>query len=139
MSTYQALDAAFQLLQKLGSSTVHVLRDTAFPQPVPSGGLIILQSGEPGEPTDSTLNPRTDYYEHRAQIEIFAPADTICHELAEAIEDLVLWNPDLGGAVGYCYIDGEEMDRLDIEGAGPIITSTLDFILEYSVRDPLAA
>ena len=42
----------------------------ALPQVVPAGGLVILRDGEPGEP-DVTLNPRSEFYSHRTEIEAF--------------------------------------------------------------------
>ena len=36
---------------------------------VPATGLVILRDGDPGEP-DVTLNPRTEFYAHRIEIEV---------------------------------------------------------------------
>jgi hypothetical protein len=49
-------------------------RNEALPQAVPASGLVILCDGDPGEP-DVTLNPRSEFYGHRAEVEAFvAPA-----------------------------------------------------------------
>jgi hypothetical protein len=64
----QILAALFARLQVISEPTVR--RNEALPQAVPAGGLIILRDGDPGEP-DVTLNPRTEFYSHRAEIEAF--------------------------------------------------------------------
>ena len=35
---------------------------------MPAEGLVILRDGDPGEP-DITLNPRTEFYSHRVELE----------------------------------------------------------------------
>ena len=64
----QVLSALFDRLQLIAGGTVK--RNEALPASVPAGGLVILRDGDPGEP-DVTLNPRTEFYSHRAEIEAF--------------------------------------------------------------------
>src|SRR5512134_2956289 len=47
-----------------------VKRNEALPSSVPADGLVILRDGDPGEP-DITLNPRSEFYSHRAEIEAY--------------------------------------------------------------------
>jgi hypothetical protein len=51
-----------------------VRRNEVLPEKVPSAGLVILRDGDPGEP-DVTLNPRTEFYSHRVEIEVYTPRD----------------------------------------------------------------
>jgi hypothetical protein len=64
----QVLSALFGRLQLIPLATVK--RNEALPSSVPAGGLVTLRDGDPGEP-DVTLNPRTEFYSHRAEIEAF--------------------------------------------------------------------
>ena len=64
----QVLSTLFGRLQLIGGGTVK--RNEALPASVPTGGLVILRDGDPGEP-DVTLNPRTEFYSHRAELEAF--------------------------------------------------------------------
>ena len=52
-----------------------VRRNEALPEKVPDAGLIILRDGDPGEP-DVTLNPRTAFYSHRVELELFVTQPT---------------------------------------------------------------
>lgn len=65
----QVLSALFDRLQLIAGGTVK--RNEALPASVSAGGLVILRDGDPGEP-DVTLNPRTEFFSHRAEIEAFA-------------------------------------------------------------------
>ena len=64
----QVLSALFGQLQATPQTVVK--RNEALPSSVPADGLVILRDGDPGEP-DVTLNPRTEFYTHRAEIEAF--------------------------------------------------------------------
>ena len=65
----QVLSALFDRAAS-SSPAAAVKRNEALPASVPAGGLVILRDGDPGEP-DVTLNPRTEFYSHRAEIEAF--------------------------------------------------------------------
>src|SRR5512132_2336018 len=64
----QILSSLFSRLRMIPGAAVR--RNEALPQSVPAGGLVILRDGDPGEP-DVTFNPRTEFYNHRAEIEVF--------------------------------------------------------------------
>ena len=46
---------------------VPVLRGEVLPERIPSGGLMILRDGNPGEP-GVTLSPLIYHYQHRAEL-----------------------------------------------------------------------
>ena len=80
------------LFQTLGSAlAANVRRNEVLPEKVPAAGLVILRDGEPGEP-DVTLNPRTEFYAHRVEIEAYVPRDATGG--GEAVLDALL------GAIG---------------------------------------
>ena len=57
-----------------GQLAAPVRRNEVLPEKVPAAGLVILRDGEPVEP-DITLNPRTEFYAHRVELEVYVPRD----------------------------------------------------------------
>lgn len=137
-----ALGEAFGLLSALRAEGIAVERNASLPHPIPPAGLVIFRDGEPGEP-DITLHPRTEYYQHRAEIEVFVLAsegdESTVYGICEKIREGVARNPGLSGRAAFCYPEAPELDRLDIEGAPRIIVGTFQLVIEYLVQDPLDA
>jgi len=132
------------LFDRLGTNlTASVRRNEALPERVPAEGLVIIRDGDPGEP-DVTLNPRTEFYSHRVELEIYLtqPAGGGGEEQLDAlIADLhasLGHDPSLGGLAENLTILAPETGVLAIEGAAPVLTASLAIIVEYLVTDPLA-
>jgi hypothetical protein len=123
---------------------VLVKRNEALPQTVPAGGLFILRDGDPGEP-DVTLNPRSEFYTHRAEIEAFVtpPAggggETALDVLLSTIGVALAVDRSLGGLAENLCLSAAETSVLAIEGAAPILTARITVSIEYLVSDPLVA
>ncbi len=138
----QVLSALFARLQGVPDATVR--RNEALPVSVPAGGLIILRDGDPGEP-DVTLNPRTEFYSHRAGIEVFVtqPASGGGEEELDALLSWLSFklniDRSLGGLAENLTWSAPETSVLAIEGAAPILTARITVTIEYLVSDPLAA
>src|SRR6266511_2664168 len=138
----QILTAVFARLQTLPEPTVR--RNEALPASVPAGGLVILRDGDPGEP-DVTLNPRSEFYAHRAEIEAFVtqPVDgggeTALDALLSTIGIALAADRSLGGFAENLYLSAPETSVLAIEGAAPILTARITVTIEYLVSDPLPA
>jgi hypothetical protein len=134
----QVLSALFDRLLIAGAA---VKRNEALPQAVPPGGLIILRDGDPGEP-DVTLNPRTEFYSHRAEIEAFAPqpvaggGEAALDVLLAAIGTALAVDRSLGGLAENLFWSAPETSVLAIEGAAPVLTARTTVIIEYLVSDP---
>ena len=138
----QVLSALFGRLQAIPLATVR--RNETLPQAVPAGGLVILRDGDPGEP-DVTLNPQTEFYAHRAEIEAFvtqsvggggeAALDALLGEIGTALAG----DRSLGGLAENLTWSAPETSVLAIEGAAPILTARITVTIEYLVSDPLAA
>ena len=136
----QVLSALFGRLQTLPVATVN--RNEALPQAVPAGGLVILRDGDPGEP-DVTLNPRSEFYSHRAEVEAFvtqpaggggeAALDALLTEIGAALAT----DRSLGGLAETLVWSAPETSVLAIEGAAPILTARIMVTVEYLVSDPL--
>ena len=120
----------------------NVRRNEVLPEKVPAAGLVILRDGDPGEP-DVTLNPRTEFYAHRVEFEIYVPSDPAGG--GEAALDALLGligmalriDPSLGGLAENLTPSAPETGALAIEGAAPVLTARLVVTAEYLVSDPL--
>ena len=139
----QVLASLFARLQGVPDATVR--RNEALPVSVPAGGLIILRDGDPGEP-DVTLNPRTEFYSHRAEIEAFVTQPVGGGGGEEELDALLSWlgarlniDRSLGGLAENLSWSAPETSVLAIEGAAPIFTARITVTIEYLVSDPLAA
>jgi hypothetical protein len=138
----QVLAALLQRLQSGLAATVR--RNEVLPEKVPASGLVILRDGDPGEP-DVTLNPRTEFYSHRVEIEAYIARDAAGG--GEAALDVLLGSigtalridRTLGGLAENLIPSAPETGALGIEGAAPILTARLIVTVEYLVSDPLTA
>lgn len=123
------------------SAPVH--RNEALPERIPPAGLVILRDGDPGEP-DITLNPRTAYYSHRVELELFVtrPAtgggESLLDSLVAEVRAALVLDPSLGGLAENLVVTAPETGVLAVEGAAPILTAWLAVIVDYLVSDPLA-
>jgi hypothetical protein len=138
----QVLRTLFYRLRTVPNATVK--RNEALPQSVPAIGLIILRDGDPGEP-DVTLNPRTEFYTHRAEIEAFVTqpvgggGESVLDALLSGIGAALAADRSLGGLAENLFWSAPETSVLAIEGAAPILTARITVTIEYLVSDPLAA
>jgi hypothetical protein len=138
----QVLSALFVRLQAIPLATVK--RNEALTLAVPAGGLVILRDGDPGEP-DVTLNPRSEFFSHRAEIEAFVaqPAggggEALLDSLLREIGVALVADRNLGGLAENLILCAPETSVLAIEGAAPILTARITVTIEYLVSDPLAA
>jgi len=127
-----------------GIASVAFKRNEALPVSVPAGGLVILRDGDPGEP-DVTLNPRTEFYSHRAEIEVFVtrPVDgggeAVLDALLSQIGAALAADRSLGGLAENLFCSAPETSVLAIEGAAPILAARLTITIEYLAGDPLTA
>ena len=136
------LTALFARLEfNLGAT---VRRNEALPERVPAEGLVILRDGDPGEP-DVTLNPRTEFYGHRIELELLVTrppdgsGDAVLDALIASIAAALAPDPSLGGLAENLRLGAPETGMLAIEGAAPILTARLIATVEYLVDDPLAS
>ena len=132
------------LLRLQSGLTATVRRNEVLPEKVPAAGLVILRDGDPGEP-DITLNPRTEFYSHRIEIEAYVHRDpagggeAALDALLGAIGTELRIDPSLGGLAENLISSAPETGALAIEGAAPIVTARLVVTVEYLVSDPLTA
>ncbi|MBB4212684.1 hypothetical protein EV659_11426 [Rhodothalassium salexigens DSM 2132] len=119
-----------------------VRRNEVLPEKVPAAGLVILRDGEPGEP-DLTLNPRTAFYAHRAELEAYMAQDprgggeAALDRLLGAIGAALRVDETLGGLAETLTPSAPEIAALAIEGAPPLLTARVIVTVDYQVSDPL--
>ena len=70
--TEQMLTALTERLREM--SKVKVERNTAAPEKIPAGGLIVLRDGDPGEPEQALGGVGSVYYSHAVEIEVYVEA-----------------------------------------------------------------
>jgi hypothetical protein len=136
------LGALFQTLDN--ALDANVRRSEVLPEKVPAAGLVILRDGDPGEP-DVTLNPRTEFYAHRVEIEVYVPRDptgggeAALDQLLGAIGAALRVDETLGGLAENLTPSAPETGALALEGAPPMLTARIIVTIEYLVSDPLTA
>jgi hypothetical protein len=125
----QVLDALKVLLGTVPDALVE--RNSALPEKVPSGGLIILRDGDPGDPEQALGGFGNAYYQHAVEIEVYveegdaaardAAFDTLLQQIATTLEAA----PTLGDlAFGLTY--GRPEPAIEaVAGAPAIKTATL--------------
>ena len=132
----QILAALLQRLQSGLSATVR--RNEVLPEKVPAAGLVILRDGDPGEP-DITLNPRTAFYNHRVELELFVTQPTagggegLLDALVANMHDALALDPSLGDLAENLVVTAPETGMLAVEGAAPVLTARLNVIVDYLV------
>ena len=120
-----------------------VCRNEVLPEKVPAAGLVILRDGEPGEP-DVTLNPRSEFYAHRVELEVYVPRDpdgsgeAALDQLLGRIGAALRVDETLGGLAENLTPSAPETGALALEGAPPVLTARLIIAIEYLVSDSLA-
>ena len=135
------LAALVERLQSGLGTTVR--RNEVLPEKVPPPGLVILRDGDPGEP-DITLNPRTAFYSHRVELELFVTQPTagggeaLLDALVADVHAALAPDPSLGGLAENLVVTAPETGVLAVEGAAPVLTARLTIIVDYLVSDPLA-
>ena len=65
----QVLDALKVLLGTVPDAVVE--RNSALPEKVPGGGLIIVRDGDPGEPEQALGGFGSTYYQHAVEVEVY--------------------------------------------------------------------
>ena len=120
-----------------------VERNTAAPERIPRGGLIVLRDGDPGEPEQTLGGIGGAYYSHAVEIEVYvetgeaAARDAAFDALVSAIGAVLDADPTLGGlAFGMTYAR-PGIDTEAVIGAPAIKTGTIEAVVEYESETPL--
>jgi hypothetical protein len=137
----QVLQALEALLETVPDAVVQ--RNSALPEKIPAGGLIIVRDGDPGEPEQALGGFGSTYYQHTVEIEVYleegdaaardAAFDAHLQQIGIALEA----DPTLGGlAFGLSY--GRPEPAIEaVAGAPAIKSGTLNLTVEYATETPL--
>jgi hypothetical protein len=137
----QILEAIKVLLITVPNAKVE--RNTAVPEKIPAGGLIVLRDGDPGEPETALGGFGSVYYSHNIEIELYAEdgdattRDAAFDTLVQSIGTVLEADPTLSGlAFGMSY-GRPEIDTETVAGAPAIKTGTIIVTVEYETNSPL--
>jgi hypothetical protein len=119
-----------------------VERNTAKPERIPVGGLVIVRDGDPGDP-EATLSPLTYTYTHRIPIEIAVlPAAPLSREetldqMLRALGEAVESNRTLGGLCDFLEPEAPSTD--DLEATGTVVGRWASAVIlaTYATPNPL--
>ena len=118
-------------------------RNTAVPEKIPDGGLIVLRDGNPGESDTALGGFGGAYYRHSVELEVYvddgdaASRDAAFDILLQDIGTVLDADPTLGGlAFGMTYAR-PEIDTEAVAGAPAIKSGTITVTVEYETASPL--
>ena len=109
---------------------------------MPAGGLVIQRDGDPGAP-DVTLNPRTEFYSHAVELEVFAAqppggaGEAALDQILSGIAGALRSDLSLGGLIENFVCGAPDVQAITIEGAPQMVSARLTLTVEYLVSDPL--
>ena len=139
--TEQILEAIKARLETAPGARVE--RNTAVPEKIPSGGLIVLRDGDPGEPDTALGGFDGAYYSHAVEIELYFEAgdaairDAGFDALVQAVGVALEGDPTLGGLIFGMAYGRPEIDTEAVAGAPAIKTGTIIVTVEYETDSPL--
>lgn len=140
--TERVLDALKAVLETVPEAKVE--RNTALPEKIPEGGLIVLRDGDPGEPEQALGGFGSAYYSHRVEIEVYVEdgdggaRDTAFDTLVQVMGTAFEADPTLGGLVFGMTYGRPSVDIEAVKGAAAIKTGTLAVVVQYETHAPLA-
>ena len=137
----QVLETIKALLTTVPNAKVE--RNTALPEKIPTGGLIVLRDGDPGEPETALGGFGGVYYSHGIEIELYiedgdaTARDAAFDGLVQAIGTALEADPTLGDlAFGMTY-GRPETNTEAVAGAPAIKSGVMAVTVEYETTSPL--
>lgn len=117
----------------------------APPATIPATGLVIVRSGDPGDPVEITMSPATYWYEHAIPIEVstFKSGSLTSEEALDAmlvsIGDAIAVDRTLGGLCNWLDTSSAATEDIYAEGDGrPPRGAPIMILASYSTTNPLA-
>ena len=139
--TEQVLETIKALLVSVPGAKIE--RNTAVPENIPTGGLIVLRDGDPGDPETALGGFGGIYYSHGIEIELYIEdgdatvRDAAFDGLVQAIGTALEADPTLGGlAFGMTY-GRPEINTEAVAGAPAIKSGTIIVTVEYETTSLL--
>lgn len=117
----------------------------APPASVPRGGLVVIRTGDPGEPVEVTMGPLTYWWDHAIPIEVSAmrtsgsSSEQVLDVMLVAIGAAITADRTLGGLCDWVEPAAPATDDIYPEGGGlPPRGADLIITASYSTPSPLA-
>ena len=138
----QVLEAFKALLETVPDAVV--ARNSALPEKVPDGGLIILRDGDPGEPEEALGGFGNAYYQHAVEIEVYveegdaAARDAAFDALLQQVGTTLEADPTIGGLAFVLTYGRPEPAIEAVSGAPAIKSATLTVTVDYETSAPLS-
>ena len=120
-----------------------VERNTAVPEKIPPGGLIVLRDGDPGEPETALGGFGGIYYSHNIEVELYIEngdatnRDADFDNLVQSVGTVLENDPTLSGFVFGMSYGRPEIDTEAVTGAAAVKTGTIIVTVEYETTSPL--
>ena len=135
----QILAALLTRLETVPDATVK--REAPLPETVPSGGLIIMRDGDPGDP-EVILSPVTYLWEHQTEIEVIlqrgaSDESAALDTLLTAVGAALAGDRSLGGLAEWLEWGAPKTSGLAIDGAAALRGATVPITIHYGSSDPL--
>ncbi|CAA7625588.1 acyl-CoA transferase [Magnetospirillum sp. SS-4] len=135
----QILAALLARLETVPGATVK--REVPLPETVPSGGLIILRDGDPGDP-EVVLSPVTYLWEHQTEIEVILQRgqddDSVALDvLLMAVGIALAADRSLGGLAEWLDWGAPKTSGLAIDGAAALRGAMVPVTIHYGSSGPL--
>lgn len=119
-----------------------VRRNLDKPERIPSGGLVIVRDGDPGEP-EVLLSPLSYTYSHRVVLELAAYAsdpltrEQVLDAMLAAIGAAVITDRTLGGLCLFLDTEAPSSDNLETLGAASARWAEAVIVATYTTSNPL--
>jgi hypothetical protein len=125
-----AITALVAVVQRLPGITA--LRNAAWPERVPPGGLVVVGDGETVE-EEAMLSPLAYGIVHRADLEVFAADEVLRDAIIAALAAAVAADRTLGGAVEWAEVGSPDFDTVAPEGSAAVAAATVGVRLMFTV------
>jgi hypothetical protein len=125
-----AITALLALVQTLPGITV--VRNAAWPERVPPGGLVVVRDGETVE-EEAMLSPLAYGITQRADVEVFAVDETQRDAIIAALAAAISADRTLGGAVEWAEVGSPDYDTVAPEAATVVAAATVPVRLIFTV------
>lgn len=132
MSRAAVLSALFG---RLAGVATKVVRNESLPTRVPSGGMVIMRDGDPGEPvTYFGRLPATEHYFHPVEIEVYVQAPEMeadLYAIADAIGAALAADNGLSGLAEAVRVAAPQIDVIENDGGARILAALVRVTVEY--------
>jgi hypothetical protein len=125
-----AITALLAMVQGLPAITA--VRNAAWPERVPPGGLVVVRDGETIE-EEAMLSPLAYGIVHRADVEVFAADEAARDAIIAALTAAIAADRTLGGAVEWAEVGSPDFDTVAPEASAAVAAASLPVRLMFTV------